>query len=226
MKRTEVLIAVVLAVMMLWVVPVRCQETEEPSEEATAESMAKLFFEKEPATVPGGVPTALRIRVLRGVEDESGELVWKAVNPQKTVFHPGDRFKFEVTSLRNGYLNMYNVDANGQKVLLLPHKEISGGKNFLKARKTYIIPPASAQGYYRVMSEDEMAKAQGKETVDFYVVGKKPAGRSEEAAAEAAGAKMVFVKDPDEKEGQVSDGTFVGNQGDYLHYRLVLRVQK
>jgi hypothetical protein len=57
------------------------------------------------------------------------------INPNKYIFNAGDKIKFEVYSLRDGYLNIYNEDVNGKKILLLPDKKISEGRNKILAGK-------------------------------------------------------------------------------------------
>ena len=104
------------------------------------------------------------------------------------AFRSGDRFQFEITSNRDGWLTIFHRSGNEEPQILWPRlrpSEGSVGSNQLSARATYIVPPSpaafvfdeqvGAEFFYVTIESAAVAKA-GQAAVDS---GSKSAGDSE-----------------------------------------------
>ena len=72
---------------------------------------------------------------------------WKEVDPA-TVFHPGDRLRFQFRANFNGYLYVMNQGTSGAYELLFPRQD-TGSMNRVQADRSYIVP-ATEGGAFRV----------------------------------------------------------------------------
>jgi hypothetical protein len=87
--------------------------------------------------------TPQRIDVAVERRDAAG---WNAVNPA-TVFAPGDRLRFRVSSTFAGYLYVVNHGTSGSYDLLFPRSD-TGSDNRIAAARDFIVP--GSQGSFSV----------------------------------------------------------------------------
>jgi Domain of unknown function (DUF4384) len=87
--------------------------------------------------------TPQRIDVAVELGDAGG---WHAVNPA-TVFAPGDRLRFRVSSTFAGFLYVVNYGTSGSYDLLFPSSD-TGSDNRIAAGRDFIVP--GTQGAFRV----------------------------------------------------------------------------
>jgi hypothetical protein len=87
--------------------------------------------------------TPQRIDVTVELGDAGG---WHAVNPA-TVFAPGDRLRFRVSSTFAGFLYVVNYGTSGSYDLLFPGSD-TGSDNRIAAATDFIVP--GTQGAFRV----------------------------------------------------------------------------
>jgi hypothetical protein len=99
---------------------------------------ASLCF---PIQVAAQTPQRIDVAVERG--DAGG---WHTVNPA-TVFAPGDRLRFRVSSTFAGYLYVVNHGTSGHYDLLFPRSD-TGSDNRIVAVRDFIVP--GSQGSFSV----------------------------------------------------------------------------
>src|SRR5580765_8049507 len=87
--------------------------------------------------------TPQRIDVTVELGDTGG---WHAVNPA-TVFAPGDRLRFRVSSTFAGFLYVVNYGTSGSYDLLFPSSD-TGSDNRIAAARDFLVP--GTQGAFRV----------------------------------------------------------------------------
>jgi hypothetical protein len=87
--------------------------------------------------------TPQRIDVTVELGDAGG---WHAVNPA-TVFAPGDRLRFRVSSTFAGFLYVVNYGTSGSYDLLFPGSD-TGSDNRIAAARDFVVP--GTQGAFRV----------------------------------------------------------------------------
>jgi len=87
--------------------------------------------------------TPQRIDVAVEQRDAAG---WHTVNPA-TVFAPGDRLRFRVSSTFAGFVYVINYGTSGSYDLLFPGSE-TGGDNRIAAARDFIVP--GAEGAFSV----------------------------------------------------------------------------
>ena len=100
------------------------------------------------------------------------------------AFRSGDRFQFEITSNRDGWLTIFHRSGNEKPQVLWPRLRPSEGSavsNHLSARATYIVPPSPAAF---VFDEQEGAEF-------FYVTIESTATAKASQTAVDSGAKSV-----------------------------------
>ncbi len=93
--------------------------------------------------VPVNAGDPQRISVMVQREEPAG---WRDVNPA-TVFEPGDRLRFHISSTSSGYLYVMNQGTSGTYELLFPRTD-TGSDNRIEAAKDYTVP--ATQGWFKV----------------------------------------------------------------------------
>jgi hypothetical protein len=95
-----------------------------------------------PTTAPmppsGAPPLGLRYTVLKLAADNTPTEV-----PTDTVFHAGDRIRFNVETNAAGYLYIVNQGSSGNWKPMFPSAEIEDGNNRIEGWRPYTMPPKS-----------------------------------------------------------------------------------
>jgi len=95
-----------------------------------------------PATAPmpasGAPPLGLRYTVLKLAADNTPTEV-----PTDTVFHAGDKIRFNVEANSAGYLYIINQGSSGTWKPMFPSAEIEDGNNKIEGWRPYTMPPKS-----------------------------------------------------------------------------------
>ncbi|MBB6099531.1 archaellum component FlaG (FlaF/FlaG flagellin family) [Deinobacterium chartae] len=77
---------------------------------------------------------------------ELGVNVWTDKDPSgngSPDYYPGEHIRLYVSTTRDAYVYLFNVDPNGKVDLILPNR-YSGGENFVKANTVKVFPPEGA----------------------------------------------------------------------------------
>jgi hypothetical protein len=94
-----------------------------------------------PATAPmpaSGAPLGLRYTVLKLADGRTP----MEVSPD-TVFHAGDRIRFNIQGSTAGYLYIINQGSSGTWKPMFPSAEIEDGNNHIEGWQVYTMPPKS-----------------------------------------------------------------------------------
>ncbi len=86
----------------------------------------------------GAPPLGLRYTVLKLAADNTPTEV-----PTDTVFHAGDKIRFNVEANTAGYLYIINQGSSGTWKPMFPSAEIEDGNNKIEGWRPYTMPPKS-----------------------------------------------------------------------------------
>ncbi|MBB6099098.1 hypothetical protein HNR42_002534 [Deinobacterium chartae] len=84
--------------------------------------------------------------IVNPIPAQVGVSVWTDKDPSGTRtpdYYPGERIRLYVSTTRDAYVYLFNVDPNGQVDLILPNR-YSGGDNFVRGGTTKVFPPSNA----------------------------------------------------------------------------------
>jgi len=135
------------------------------------------------ATAPApteGRPLGLKYTVRKLVNDEMVDV------PPDTVFHAGDRIRFEVETNEAGYLYIITQGTSGLWRPMFPASEVDAGSNYVEAFHSYAMPP-KARYYF----DDQV----GNEKV-FIVLSREPEADLEKIIYSLQGGNTQPVSQP------------------------------
>lgn len=107
------------------------------SNNPTTARLRGVFLGEEKSTKPDEVVGRLAIRLLGDARSQQVGLDYR--------FRSGDRFRFEITSNRDGWLYILHRSPGGQPQMLWPRsqgKQETGPSNHVRGQTTYVVPPS------------------------------------------------------------------------------------
>ena len=105
---------------------------------STSAQIVKTVVQTAPMPTTGEPPLGIRYKILKINADNSTAEV-----PADTVFHSGDRIRFEIEPNASGYLYIINQGSSGTWKPMFPSPEIEDGNNKVEGFRPYTMPPRS-----------------------------------------------------------------------------------
>lgn len=126
---------------------------EEPITESTTRPDAEIQPEQEPKLRRAFLSKDTHSDYA-GIIGRLAILLENRTVPVETIFHVGDKIKFEVTSNRDGWIYIFHRPPKGELALLWPGKDLSVSKNFVTQHQPKIIPDQECIEFYNEIGNE------------------------------------------------------------------------
>ncbi len=83
----------------------------------------------------------------------------------KTIYHPGEKIKLSFLVTKDSYINVFNIDEDGNVCLLYPNKFVKS--NFIKAGEMFEFPGEAEIDLKVVLPEGDSTSESRKETMEL-----------------------------------------------------------